>query len=418
MSWSDDGEARRLHVALVHEGWPPTEVYGGIVRYVVCLAGGLRERGHDVTVVASGPTASTECTDSGIRVVRVPRTLGAAPRPVKALLYNLAMSAGYSAALAKVHRTHPIDIVEFSNWAAEGFVHSVRRGRPHVTRVSTMGWQTRDFGSLVQRSRFARVTDAWRDWTEAFPLRRSDLLLAPSSEHARIVADRLKLDTLPESTPHGTDGAIEPNPARVELGLPERDLLYVGKLEPRKGFDTLVEAFARAHGDLPGTVRLLVAGSDTPFGPGGSSFRDHVLEPLSPEVRASIDLLGWVSDDHLGDLYRRSAVVVAPSRYESFGLPFIEAMQHSKAVIGTTAGGIPDVVEDGVEGILVPPGDVGALAAAMTRLVTDDRLRERFEHAGWARYERDFTKAAFAGRAESAYRRVIAQRTRTAGTPA
>jgi glycogen(starch) synthase len=413
-----DGEARRLHVALVHEGWPPTEVYGGIVRYVVCLAHGLRERGHDVTVVASGAAASTQYTDNGIRVVRVPRTLGEAPKPVKALLYNLAMSLRYALALAQVQRIHPIDVVEFSNWGAEGFVHSVRRARPQVTRVSTMGWQTREFGSHLQRSRFARVTDGWRDWIEAFPLRRSDLLLAPSSEHAQIIAARLKLDTLAEPTPHGTEGAIERSLAPSERGPSARDLLYVGKLEPRKGFDTLVEAFARAHRDLPGGTRLRVAGSDTAFGPRGSSFRDYVLQSLPLEVCAKIDILGWVDDDELGHLYRRSAVVVAPSRYESFGLPFIEAMQYGKAVIGTTAGGIPDVVEDGVEGILVPPGDVDVLAAAMTRVLTDDRLRERFECASRARYERDFTKAAFASRAENAYRRVIAQRTRTAGTPA
>ena len=402
-----DDRRRKLHVALVHESWPPVESFGGIVRYLVCLAHGLRERGHDVTVVTKGATSVNETTDGGIRVVRVRPVLDRSPWPVNALLANLAVSARYASALEQVHRAHPIDVVEFSSWASEGFAHSVRRPRPHVTRIVTMSWQGREVSRAGDPSWYSSLGDRWRDWTEAFPLRRSDLLLAPSSQHARSVADRLRLATVPEATALGTydDPGRSEEPA--QHGEPERDLLFVGKLGPHKGFDTLVRAFALACRGLPGPLRLRIVGSDTSYGPGGSSYRDYVLAGVAPDVRSRIDILGWLDDGALNTLYRQSAVVVAPSRYESFGLPFIEAMQYGKPVIGTTAGGIPDIVSDGVEGILIAPGDAEALARAMVRVFADAPFRCRLGLAARARYEREFTQGAFASRAEEEYLRVI-----------
>src|SRR5262249_29482172 len=155
----------------------------------------------------------------------------------------------------------------------------------------------------------------------------------------------------------------------------------VGALSARKGFDVAVKGFALALPDLPPSTRLTVAGKDTASGPGHSSYGDTVLAELDEQARSRIDMLDWVSDRQLSHLYRKCRLVVAPSRYESFGLPLIEAMQYGKAVISTTAGGMPEVVTDGQEGVLVPPGDAGAFASALVRLVNDDALRDRYERA-------------------------------------
>jgi hypothetical protein len=123
-------------------------------------------------------------------------------------------------------------------------------------------------------------------------------------------------------------------------------------------------------------------------------------------------MLGWVSDEQLSNLYRTCKLVVAPSRYESFGLPLIEAMQYGKAVIGTTAGGMPEVITDGREGLLVPPGDASAFASALVRLVNDDRLRQQYERAAVERFEREFTQEAFAARVEAGYQKAVRARAR------
>lgn len=394
-----------LHVALVHGCWPPLDAFGGIVRYLLCLAAGLRDRGHTVTVITCGAVnGTTQSMEDGIRVVRVSPVSDARFRVVT-LLAPLVLSARYAAALSMVDREQAIDVVEFSNWAAEGFVHSLRRRHPHVTRVVTMGWQSRAVGYGGPRARYARVADRWRDWTEALPIRRSDLLLAPSRAHANVVADRLRLDRRPQATPLGDGREARAAGQARPCG---RSLLFVGKTEPRKGFDTLVSAFALACPLLPPDTRLTVAGEDYRIGAG--SFQATVLGRVSQHVRDRIDLLGWVSDDDLAGLYETCLLVVAPSRYESFGLPLIEAMWYGKAVIATTAGGIPEVVEDGSEGLLVGPEDVEGLCAAIVRLVTDDGLRERLERGGRSRHQRDFTRDAFARRSELAYRQAIGER--------
>jgi glycosyltransferase involved in cell wall biosynthesis len=309
------------------------------------------------------------------------------------------MAREYSRALAAINAIDPIDVVEFSNWASEGFVHALSKPQPHVTRVVTMGWQSRELEGGAELGG-SKLTNWWRDWTEALPVRRSDAVLTPTHEHARVIAQRLHLRRPPVVSPLGAAPQRQPS-----AHLPSKYgcyLLYVGKMEPRKGFDTLVGAFSLARPRISGT-RLVVVGRDTPLGPGRTSYCQYVLAGVTANVRASMDLLGWVSDDELLGLYRNALAVVVPSRYESFGLPLIEAMQYGKALVATAAGGIPEVVSSHVEGLLVPIDDVPALAESMVLVVNDHVLRHRLETNAAARFEREFTQTAFARRAVEQY---------------
>jgi glycosyltransferase involved in cell wall biosynthesis len=102
-------------------------------------------------------------------------------------------------------------------------------------------------------------------------------------------------------------------------------------------------------------------------------------------------------------------VLVAPSLYESFGLMYVEAMRAGKPVIGTNAGGIPEVVDDGGTGLLVPPGDASALAQAMLRLGGSAALREALGRQGLDRFEQRFSLYHFARESEGFYREVLAE---------
>ena len=98
-------------------------------------------------------------------------------------------------------------------------------------------------------------------------------------------------------------------------------------------------------------------------------------------------------------LQRRDAecdIVVAPSRYESFGLIALEAMRYGKPVIAADAGGLGEVFENGAEGLTFPNGDVAALIHALERLTTDAHLRDRLGRAARARFLRSYTNAAMA----------------------
>jgi 2-deoxystreptamine N-acetyl-D-glucosaminyltransferase/2-deoxystreptamine glucosyltransferase len=131
-------------------------------------------------------------------------------------------------------------------------------------------------------------------------------------------------------------------------------VLYVGRLSAEKGVLELVEACAR----LP----LVVVG-------------DGPLRGLVPAT-------GFVAPDELGAYFRAAAVVAAPSLREGYGVVAREAMAWGRPVVASAVGGLTDAVRDGVTGLLVPPGDIPALRAALERLLADPELRARLGSEG------------------------------------
>lgn len=156
-------------------------------------------------------------------------------------------------------------------------------------------------------------------------------------------------------------------------------LLFVGGLEPRKGLDLLVRALPLIAEQVP-DVRLVAVAK--------SGFRgtDRVgtFRSLAHElgVEQLIEFRESVDQQTLLSFYSDSDVVVLPSRNEGWGLSLMEAMACGRPVIATRVGGIPELVRDGTDGILVEAGDVGQLADATIRLLSDPGLRTRMGAAG------------------------------------
>jgi glycosyltransferase involved in cell wall biosynthesis len=192
-----------------------------------------------------------------------------------------------------------------------------------------------------------------------------------------------------------------PNP---EPPLPDeaRLLLAVCRLERQKGLDVAVRALA----GLPEDVRLCVLGE----GPERSA-----LERLASELGVAGRLLlpGRVGD--VAALYRRATLVVHPVRWEGFGLALLEAMLCERAIVASAVSSIPEVVADGETGLLVPPDDPQALAAALTRLLEDEELRGRMGEAGLRRARAEFSVEKMARRTAEIYERLA---TRGSGRPA
>jgi glycosyltransferase involved in cell wall biosynthesis len=158
---------------------------------------------------------------------------------------------------------------------------------------------------------------------------------------------------------------VAPNPIRPTGPI---NLLAVGALVPRKGYDVLVEALARLV-DLD--WQLVIAGDCTRDREvAGAIATRVVLLRLSPRLR----LAGAVDDDELGRLYREADMFVLSTRHEGYGMAFAEAIAHGLPIVGTRVGAIPETVPEGA-GILVPPDDVGALAAALRTMISDREQR-------------------------------------------
>jgi glycosyltransferase involved in cell wall biosynthesis len=119
------------------------------------------------------------------------------------------------------------------------------------------------------------------------------------------------------------------------------------------------------------------------------------------------DAVGFVPHEELGAYYERAAVVVVPSRREGYGMAAREAMAHGRPVVATAVGGLVDAVEDGVTGLLVPPGDPRALRAALERLLADPALRQRMGAAARERARAAFGRDAQADALLAAYRALL-----------
>jgi glycosyltransferase involved in cell wall biosynthesis len=152
----------------------------------------------------------------------------------------------------------------------------------------------------------------------------------------------------------------------------EKEILFVGRLVERKGVRYLIEAMAEIQAEIPHHLFIVGDGPDR-----------EELEQLvrRRDLSKRITFTGYIADKTLSERFARASFFVLPAVYdrkgdiEGLGVVLIEAMAYAKPVIASRAGGIVDVVEDKVNGYLVPPGDAHALATAMKKLCTDDRTR-------------------------------------------
>jgi glycosyltransferase involved in cell wall biosynthesis len=165
---------------------------------------------------------------------------------------------------------------------------------------------------------------------------------------------------------------------------------------PLKGLLSLVEAFARIRSELP--AELVVVGSARPDARVAAAVERYRLA-------GTVRFTGRIPEDQLVHELRSAQVAVVPSLFEGFSLPLVEALACGTAVVATTAGALPEVAgANGDSVLLVPPGDAAGLAGAITRLLRDDRLRDRIGAAGRARVTARFTWRGAAKQTADQYR--------------
>jgi len=197
---------------------------------------------------------------------------------------------------------------------------------------------------------------------------------ALSFTHAVIVNSQTTADVLAGyGVPAKRITVARPGTDRASI-VPRHDespvaLLTVGSLVPRKGYDVLIEALATLI-DLPWHLTIVGDARDPATAEQVRGLIEH--HRLGPRT----SLVGAVPASRLAELYPLSDLFVLPSRYEGFGMAYAEAIAHGLPVIGTTAGAIPETVPE-TAGILVPPDDAAAFAAALRRLLENPAERAR-----------------------------------------
>jgi glycosyltransferase involved in cell wall biosynthesis len=236
-------------------------------------------------------------------------------------------------------------------------------------------------------------------------VRRADAVIAVSAYTAAGVRERFGSGPGSGKTPvvvaaHGVDHGrfdtrVDPlDDRRLRgIGVVRPYLAFVGLLEPRKDVPSLVAAFSRLSRARP-DLRLVIAGGD---GWGTDAVRDAVA---ASGVASRIARTGYLEDAVVPALLRNAEVVVYPSREEGFGLPALEALACGAALVSTYGSAIEEVVDDAA--VLVPPGDVDALASAVEWLLSDGAARDALRRAAPAR-ARPYTWAESARRHVEAY---------------
>lgn len=288
----------------------------------------------------------------------------------------------------------PLDMVVATNWDLEALA-VIRAGRfpvaLYIVTPLAMNLEMALPGFAKGEDLYIwNSLDRWQILNAAVVLAPSRALLSIYQRLLGIAeADLLRLSIVPLGIERTNLPALPPSRGR-------RRLLFVGRLEKRKGIQILLAALPtvlEGHRDW----ECHIVGDDSlPFA-GGIPIRQSFLERTGREPWSErVIFHGYASHEQLHDHYRRCDILVVPALYESFGLVYPEVMQYAKPVVACRAGGMPETVADGREGLLIPPEDRGALEQALRRLMGDAALRERMGKAGADRIARKDNADVFA----------------------
>ena len=240
-------------------------------------------------------------------------------------------------------------------------------------------------------------------WIEKTVVEAADRIVAVSAGMREDILHHFRVDPARVVVIHnGIDPAryrrTTARDALDRLGIREPFVLFVGRITDQKGIFDLLEAASA----LPPGIQVVLCASapDTP----------EIEERLRQRVSGQTNVR-WIGQmlpvEDVIQLYSHAAVFCCPSVYEPFGLINLEAMACATPVVASSVGGILEVVEDGLTGLLVPPRRPDRLAQALTALLTDRGRAQAMGNAGRARVEERFSWASVAARTETLYAEAI-----------
>jgi glycosyltransferase involved in cell wall biosynthesis len=406
----------RLRILLVADFYPPDS--GGLEAHARRLARALLTRGHEVAVATVAGGAGLPAMDDGVRVARWPTSVGR----LKPLYRDRSRpfhppwpDPAFTRRLGRLAAAFRPDVVHAHGWCAFSALAASRPDAPLVVTLHDYGLRCPKKtllrgGRECATGRGTACLTCPRD--EQGPARRAALAVALAATAGRLDRGVARFLAVSEHVAaRHVEGGLDPARVRVVPNFldmpadaeppaagdgPAAGVLYVGPAAAHKGRAVLLEA----HRRLPaGLARLVVVGDGGPDAPG-------------------VEYAGRLDGDALWARYRAAAVVVVPSVWpEPCPTVALEAMGWGRPLVASRTGGLLDLVADGDSGVLVPPGDPAALAAALRALLEDGGRRRAMGTAALARAQA-FSTDAVVPRIEAIYREVASREAAaTAATP-
>ena len=392
----------RRTLVFLSQSYPPAPI-GGITRYTHDIARAVGALGHSVHVLTQGQDFNRVDFEEGVWVHRiVPKAQLRGELPdgtvVPERIWNYA--ATMTEEIYRINRSRPVDAVEGVSWDCEALATMMDGYFPSAVNIVTTlaHWldtytQYRDDPKWM--AEFGQPMLA----AERQLFRSAPGIIAASSAIARSIEERYGVELGPDRVVYLEHGMADMRPlprrqprllAAARPGGGRLSILFVGRLEKRKGIDVLlaaIERLAPRHAE----VDFWLAGDDAcEIEPGVTARGRFEQANVGNAWMERVRFIGRVDEDELRWLYGNCDVFVAPSRFESFGLILVEAMMFSKPAVGCSTGGMAEVVDDGVTGLLVEPDNVDELVRALETLITERDVRLRLGARGRQEFETRF----------------------------
>lgn len=362
---------------------PGGKKVGGMNTYVREISQALAEQGIEVDIFTRRISPQQPAVDyalgNGVRVIHI--TAG----PVQPMgtddIYPYSQQFAAGVIAHAIRHNLRYDLI-FSHYWLSGVVAQKLKENwniPFVQMFHTLGHMKARIPSVSGPIPSTRIQ------VETQLVNKADHLIANTpAERAQLLwlyrADRRKISICPPGVNPAHFRPTSRQQAREQLGIPQdQDLLmFVGRIEPLKAVDSIIEALGIIHSNQPGTLhktRFAIIGGD----PKDPTDKDiNALKALSQQLGLNhvVDFLGAKDQTQLVNYYAAASTVIMPSEYESFGMVALEAMATGTPVIASEVGGLAYLVKHGETGFLVPSRDPESLAEYITRLITNPDLRE------------------------------------------
>ncbi len=382
-----------MRIALLVPSWPPGSMANGIVTYASYVVPALRRLGHDVYIL----TPNNAMDDKGPWTIDLQR-YSLQPTIWDRVMFRLCpetaifnrTSAPIAAAIRELVESKKIDVLELEETFGWSFAITRMNLLPVVVRLHGPWFVNKRFGE----SNYGSIQTWVRVRREGRGIGDAQIVTSPSADMLRAVKDHYALNL--------TGSKVIANPIKAALEKDTWDiatcrkdtLLFVGRIDYGKGADLVLRAFAKLAERHP-RLRLTMVGPDRGLKePGGKihSFEEFARVNIPETFRSRIEFLGSVSHSDVMSLRSKCFATLIASRHETFPYAVLEAMSQGCPLIATAVGGIPELITDYQNGLLIPSEDLGAMIDACEKLLCDTGLAARLGHQAW-RDCRDFYDA-------------------------
>jgi glycosyltransferase involved in cell wall biosynthesis len=376
-----------MKICFLCDEYPPAR-HGGVGSSTRVMARSLVEAGHQVRVAgvySQKETAPDYEMDEGVEVMRLRRTAGRFSWiQARWMLYRK---------VAEWARSGEIDLIEVPDM--DGWVAGwPSLPAPVTARLhGSVSYFAQEMGIGISRMQFR---------LEQASLRRADFLCSTSRYTAARTAEVFRL-AFPIETVLYNPVEVPDEPPREHRSRTR--VVFSGTLVVKKGIVSLIEAWPQAKAACP-AAELHIYGKDGRAA-SGESMQAFLTARLNGEVGRSVFFHGHVSREELSTILRTARAAIFPSYSEAFAMAPMEAMAQGCPTIYSRRASGPELIEHGLNGLLIDPDDREDIAENLARVLTDDALSQRLGYAGWQRVREAFERRLLVARNIEFYRSCI-----------